>query len=232
MLAAKGLYSTPFPSWEPASIRGPEKASTIMTHRLQRQSQSRCCEVSYSQNLSGDSVSRCSSSSLDREPPRGLPSVPPGSFLDSDPLPAATIDIATTLEIGLVRAGFVGVGMVLQSSESECDLSDAIPIFSGNRIPLVSLLEMLDLLEKPHAVTVASASDFLIENMKQGHAHRWRRQGWKNADGVTIESKELWEQILTLGEMHRLCFVPPSWPRSAGMAHAETLALQGLTDHI
>jgi ribonuclease HI len=91
---------------------------------------------------------------------------------------------------------------------------------------LRAVIAMLSELKAPHAVTVSCASDYLVTNMMEGHAHRWRCTGWKTARGKPIKFQDLWERILALGEIHQLRFEYPKWPRSAGMIRAEEMALR------
>ena len=69
---------------------------------------------------------------------------------------------------------------------------------------IASLESIADL---DHAVTVYSDSRYVVDMIKNGHAQRWRNNGWMRDKKHIAQNSDFWETLLTLCQERDVEFV-------------------------
>ena len=100
-----------------------------------------------------------------------------------------------------------GWGAILVYQGIEKELSGGEVETTNNRMELTAAIEALSALREPCEVTLTSDSKYLIDAITKGWAVSWRAHGWKKGDRSPALNPDLWEQLLTLLEKHRVTFV-------------------------
>jgi len=96
-----------------------------------------------------------------------------------------------------------GYGAILIYGDHRRELSAGFRLTTNNRMELMGAIKGLEALKRPCAVTLVSDSEYLVNSLRKGWAVRWRAQGWKRA-GKVVPNADLWAQLLTLADMHRI----------------------------
>lgn len=65
----------------------------------------------------------------------------------------------------------------------------------------------LSALKQPCKVTLYSDSQYLVNAIQKGWAARWKRCGWMRTKTEPALNRDLWEQLLSLLEIHEVEFV-------------------------
>jgi ribonuclease HI len=82
------------------------------------------------------------------------------------------------------------------------DTGQAKELFGGERpasnqkMEIRAVLEGLNALKRPCAVTVFSDSAYVINCMNDRWFDKWRKNGWVGASKKPVVNRELWEQLL------------------------------------
>ena len=100
-----------------------------------------------------------------------------------------------------------GYGAVLVYNGKEKEISGGEKNTTNNKMELTAVIEALKLLKEPCSVTVTTDSKYVCDSMTKGWAESWKKKGWKKADGKQALNTELWDQLLTLCEKHRVEFI-------------------------
>ncbi len=100
-----------------------------------------------------------------------------------------------------------GYGAVLVYNGKEKEISGGEKNTTNNKMELTAVIEALKLLKEPCSVTVTTDSKYVCDSMTKGWAESWKKKGWKKADGKPALNTELWDQLLTLCEKHRVEFI-------------------------
>ena len=72
---------------------------------------------------------------------------------------------------------------------------------------LLAAIRGLEQLKEPCEVTLYSDSKYLVDAISQGWAEKWRKKGWKRADGKPALNPDLWSILLALLEKHKTTLV-------------------------
>ena len=78
---------------------------------------------------------------------------------------------------------------------------------TNNRMELTAAIEGLKALKEPCDVTVYTDSAYLAHAFQKGWLKSWTAHNWLKSDKKPVENRDLWEQLLSLGQTHRLTFV-------------------------
>jgi ribonuclease HI len=62
-------------------------------------------------------------------------------------------------------------------------------------------------------VAVHSDSAYVVNCFRDRWYERWRRNGWRNAQGRPVDNRDLWEPLVALAEHHEV-----AWHKVAGHA--------------
>lgn len=99
-----------------------------------------------------------------------------------------------------------GYGAVLLWDKTRKEISGGFARTTNNRMELRAIIEALSLLNKPCRVKVYSDSKYVVDAMREGWVHSWRKKGWRNAQGKPTPNVDLWKRLLELCETHEVEF--------------------------
>ncbi len=71
---------------------------------------------------------------------------------------------------------------------------------------LAALIDVLKALQKPCMLSIYSASDYIVEPIRQGWLQNWALHEWKNAKGKEVRNAEQWKQVKKLLAPHSVRF--------------------------
>ncbi len=100
-----------------------------------------------------------------------------------------------------------GWGAILRYGDAERELSGGERETTNNRMELTAVIQALSALKEPCDVTLYSDSKYVTDAVEKGWARGWRARGWVKADKKPALNADLWQQLLTLLEQHKVRFV-------------------------
>ena len=99
-----------------------------------------------------------------------------------------------------------GWGAILQYQGHERELSGGEESTTNNRMELTAVIAGLKALKEPCIVELYSDSKYVIDALEKGWAVSWQAKGWKKADKKPALNPDLWEELLSLIQQHRLSY--------------------------
>ncbi len=102
--------------------------------------------------------------------------------------------------------GVGGWGAVLKFGEAEKRISGAESETTNNRMELRAVIEGLKCLKEPCIVNVYSDSSYMVNAFRNGWIGSWRANGFKKSDNKPVLNVDLWEELVTLTEVHKVNF--------------------------
>ncbi len=100
-----------------------------------------------------------------------------------------------------------GWGAILVYGNREKELSGGERETTNNRMELTAVISALRALREPCDVTLTSDSKYVIDAVIKGWAVSWRAKGWRKADKSPALNADLWEELLSLLDRHKVTFV-------------------------
>ena len=100
-----------------------------------------------------------------------------------------------------------GWGAVLFYGPHRKEISGGEPLTTNNRMEIVAVIEALKLLKEPCAVTVYSDSAYVVNCFRQNWMQGWLKNGWRNSKGKPVENQDLWQELWSLMQRHRVSYV-------------------------
>ena len=96
-----------------------------------------------------------------------------------------------------------GWGVVIRSGAHEKELSGGDAVTTNNRMELTAAIEGLNALTRPCRVKLMTDSRYVMDGLTKW-IHGWRKNGWKTADKKPVKNAELWQELVTASEPHRI----------------------------
>jgi ribonuclease HI len=87
-----------------------------------------------------------------------------------------------------------GWGAILRSGAHETELSGGEPATTNNRMELMAVIEALNALKKPSAVTIHTDSRYVMDGASKWLIG-WKKKGWKTADKKPVKNEDLWRAL-------------------------------------
>ncbi len=88
------------------------------------------------------------------------------------------------------------------------ELSGGFLKTTNNRMELYAVIASLEeLADIDDAVTVRSDSRYVVDMITQGHAQRWRKNGWMRDHKHLALNSDLWERLLALCQERDIDFI-------------------------
>ncbi len=97
-----------------------------------------------------------------------------------------------------------GWGAILEFQGIEKELCGGAKSTTNNRMELTAVIEGLKALKEPCIVELYADSKYVIDALEKGWAVSWQARGWKKADKKPALNSDLWGELLSLCQMHRL----------------------------
>lgn len=100
-----------------------------------------------------------------------------------------------------------GWGAVLIYNGRKKELCGGEKETTNNRMEMTAVIEALKKLKEPCEVTLTTDSKYVCDSINKGWVYSWQKKGWKKADKSPALNVDLWKQLLSLLEIHRVEFV-------------------------
>ncbi len=100
-----------------------------------------------------------------------------------------------------------GWGAILMYNETSKEISGANKDTTNNIMEITAVLEALKLLKEECEVKVYSDSAYVVNAFKQGWIYNWRKNNWKTASKDPVKNQELWEELYSLVQKHKVEFI-------------------------
>ena len=97
-----------------------------------------------------------------------------------------------------------GWGAILMYGQHQRELSGGEANTTNNRMELTAVIQALSMLKEPCIVDLWSDSKYVIDGLEKGWAKGWKARRWKKADKKPALNPDLWDQLLTLTDIHSL----------------------------
>jgi ribonuclease HI len=129
-----------------------------------------------------------------------------GTFISSSTM--ATLKRVTIYTDGacLGNPGPGGYGVVLLYGDHRKELSGGYRLTTNNRMELTAAIKGLAALKQSCEVELFSDSEYVVNAIEKGWARRWRANGWYRPNKKMAENRDLWEELLSLCDRHRVHF--------------------------
>lgn len=100
-----------------------------------------------------------------------------------------------------------GWGAILMYNETKKEISGANKDTTNNIMEITAVLEALKLLKEECEVKVYSDSAYVVNTFNQGWIYNWKKNNWKTASKDPVKNKELWEELYSLVQKHKVEFI-------------------------
>lgn len=100
-----------------------------------------------------------------------------------------------------------GWGALLMFEGNKKEISGAKQDTTNNIMELTAVIEALKLLKIECEVDLYSDSSYVVNAFLQGWIFNWRRNNWKTASKEPVKNRELWEELYSLTQKHKVNFI-------------------------
>lgn len=115
-----------------------------------------------------------------------------------------------------------GWAALLRYGGRERLVSGGSPDTTNNRMELQAAIAALESLKRSAAVTLSTDSQYVQRGITEW-VPRWKRNGWRTADGKPVKNQDLWQQLDALVATHRVSW---QWVRGHS-GHPENERVDG-----
>jgi len=100
-----------------------------------------------------------------------------------------------------------GWGAVLRYNGHEREISGAEPDTTNNRMEQIAVIKALQALKEPCIVSLYTDSAYVANAFNKGWLNSWQRNNWLTSAKSPVENQDLWKDLLTLTDQHRVTFI-------------------------
>ncbi|WP_026292728.1 ribonuclease HI [Rubritalea marina] len=97
-----------------------------------------------------------------------------------------------------------GYAAVLQAGSHQKELSGGFAKTTNNRMELMAAIVALEALKQPCAVQLVSDSKYVVDAMRQGWIHGWKKKGWSRGPKKPLKNAELWQRLDRAASAHEM----------------------------
>ena len=87
-----------------------------------------------------------------------------------------------------------GWGVLLRSGTNQKELFGGEPSTTNNRMELMAVIQALEALKRPCAVTLYLDSQYVLKGITEW-LPGWKAKGWKTASKQPVKNVELWKRL-------------------------------------
>ena len=87
-----------------------------------------------------------------------------------------------------------GWGVLLRSGDTVKELHGGEPSTTNNRMELMAVIQALEALKRPCAVTLYLDSQYVLKGITEW-LPGWKAKGWKTASKQPVKNVELWQRL-------------------------------------
>lgn len=100
-----------------------------------------------------------------------------------------------------------GWGAVLRYGTTEKRISGGEKKTTNNRMELTAVIKALGALKEKCKVILTTDSKYVCDGINKGWAASWKKNGWRKSDKKPALNPELWDELLSLCELHEVDFI-------------------------
>lgn len=100
-----------------------------------------------------------------------------------------------------------GYGAVLLYNGTRKELSEGFELTTNNRMEALAVIRALEALKEPCMVNLYSDSKYVVDAIEKGWVKKWKANGWKRNSKEMASNIDLWENMLSLLEKHKVKFI-------------------------
>jgi len=100
-----------------------------------------------------------------------------------------------------------GWGAVLMYNDNKKEISGYSENTTNNIMEITAVIEALKLLKFECEVEIYSDSAYVVNAYKQKWIENWKKNNWKTSGKEPVKNKELWQELDTLVNMHKVKFI-------------------------
>ncbi len=100
-----------------------------------------------------------------------------------------------------------GWGAILMHAGRRKELSGGERETTNNRMELMAAIMALKQLKVPCEVELYSDSAYMVNAFVLGWVDTWKANGYRGSDKKQIKNLELWKELLSLTETHKVTFI-------------------------
>jgi ribonuclease HI len=96
-----------------------------------------------------------------------------------------------------------GWGALLRMGKHEKELSGSAPDTTNNRMEMTAVIEALNALIEPCAITLHTDSRYVVDGMTKW-VDGWQKKGWINASKQPVRNADLWHELIAATARHKV----------------------------
>ena len=99
-----------------------------------------------------------------------------------------------------------GWGAILMYKGAKKEISGGMKQTTNNIMEVTAVIEALKCLKVESDVQIYSDSAYTVNAFNQGWIYNWIKKGWKTASGEPVKNKEIWQELYSLTQKHKVTF--------------------------
>lgn len=100
-----------------------------------------------------------------------------------------------------------GWSAILICGDQRKEISGAEVHTTNNRMEMTAPIRALKSLKRPCIVDICSDSSYLTDAFNKKWISAWVRRGWKKANGDPVENMDLWTELSSLAQIHKITWI-------------------------
>ena len=100
-----------------------------------------------------------------------------------------------------------GWGTILMWKDNKKELSGGVKETTNNIMEITAVIEGLKTLKFECEVEIYSDSAYVVNAFNNHWIENWKKNNWKTANKEPVKNKELWEELYSLTEKHKVTFI-------------------------
>ncbi|HVV64118.1 MAG TPA: ribonuclease HI [Rhizomicrobium sp.] len=96
-----------------------------------------------------------------------------------------------------------GWAAILRWGAHEKEISGGERLTTNNRMEMTAAIRALQSIKRPSFIVIHTDSRYLMDGVTQW-MKKWKANGWKTADRKPVKNDDLWRELETAGEPHRV----------------------------
>lgn len=100
-----------------------------------------------------------------------------------------------------------GWGTILMYKDNRKEMSGGNPQTTNNIMEITAVIEGLKALKFECEVEIYSDSAYVVNAFNSHWIDGWRKNNWKNSSKEPVKNRELWEELYSLTQKHKVTFI-------------------------
>lgn len=100
-----------------------------------------------------------------------------------------------------------GWGAILMFQGKQKEISGGAKNTTNNIMEMTAVIEALKMLKEECIVKIYSDSAYVVNAFNENWIEGWIAKGWQNSKKEPIKNKELWQELISLTNKHKVTFI-------------------------